>query len=181
MKINVFQIILGLAMVIMMTISIAWDPTGFYARYMVEPGNWNTVFNPDTREVIATVLAYLVMLFILGIIGVSITQLVKRTRYEYTESKAIQKSIRKLITSQIVLALLIAVGAFLVSIWGFPTSYDFVLSDNQSLGLNFMPGPQFVSATLLSMTTALLGIISLGFGIAQYMKFRHQINTSDVA
>lgn len=179
MKVNVLQIILGLAMVIMMTISIAWDPTGFYARYMVEPGNWNTVFNPDTREVIATVLAYLVMLFSLAIIGVSITLLVKRTRYEYTESEAIQKSIRKLITAQIVLGLLIAVGAFLVAIWGFPTSCNFIISDNQSLGLNFMPGPQIVKAMMLSLITALLGVVSAGFGIAQYMKFRHQMNTSD--
>jgi len=178
MKINVIQIILGLAMVIMMTVSLAWDPTGFYARYMVEPGNWNTVFNPDTREVVATVLAYLVMLFILGIIGVSITQLVKRTRYECTESVEIQKRIRKLITEQIVLGLLIAVCSFLVSIWGFPTSYNFVLSDNQSLGLNFMPGPQFVKAITLSLITALLGLVSAGFGIAQ---FRHRMNTSDVA
>jgi uncharacterized membrane protein len=179
MKINYFQIIIGLAMVIMMTISIAWDPTGFYARYMVEPGNWNTVFNPDTREVVATVLAYLVMLFILGIIGVSITLLVKRTRYKYTESGDIQKSIRKLITAQIVLGLLIAVSAFLVSIWGFPTSYDFILSENRSLGMNINPGPQFVNAMLLSLITAFLGLVSLGFGIAQYIKFRNRMNTSN--
>src|SRR4030043_1696100 len=101
MKINIFQIILGLGMVIAMTISIAWDPTGFYARYMIEPGNWNTVFNPDTKEVIATVLAYLVMLFIMSIIGVSITLLLKRNRFEYTESKKTQNSIRKLIITQI--------------------------------------------------------------------------------
>ena len=117
-------------MVIMMTISIAWDPTGFYARYPLEPGSWNTVFNPDTQEVIATVLAYLAMLFIVSLIAVSITQLVKRIRYEYTESGEILQSIRKLITAQIVLGLLIAVCAFLVSIWGFPTSYNFILTDN---------------------------------------------------
>ena len=163
-----------------MTISIAWDNTGFYAGYMVEPGVRRTVFNPDTREVIATVLSYLDMLFIVSIIGVSITLLVKKIRSEYTESKAIQQSIRKLIITQIILGLLIAVGAFLVSIWGFPTSYNFILSDNQSLGLNFMPGPQFVTATLLSLITALLGVISLGFGITQYMKFRNRMNTSDV-
>ena len=85
-----------------------------------------------------------------------------------------------MIITQIILGLLIAVGAFLVSIWGFPTSYNFILSDNQSLGLNFMPGPQFVTATLLSLITALLGVISLGFGITQYMKFRNRMNTSDV-
>lgn len=179
MKINYFQIMLGLAMVIMMTISIAWDPTGFYARYMVEHGNWNTVFNPDTREVIATVLVYLVMLLIVSLIGVSIILLVKRIRYEYTESGDIQKSVRKLIITQTVLGLLIAVCAFLVSVWGFPTSYHFIISDNQSLVMNINPGPQFVKAMLLSLITSLLGVISLSFGIAQYLKSRHRINTSD--
>ena len=178
MKVNVFQIILGLGMVIAMTISIAWDPTGFYARYMVEPGNWNTVFNPDTKEVIATVLAYLVMLSALGIIGVSITQLIKRIRYEYTESGQIQKSIRKLIITQIILGLLVGVCAFLVAIWGFPTSYTFNGSENFSYATCFTPGPQFVNATLLSMLSAFLGIISLAFGIAQYFRCRYSKNLS---
>ncbi|MFC1946399.1 hypothetical protein ACFLXY_00610 [Chloroflexota bacterium] len=179
MKINIFQIILGLGMVIAMTISLAWDPTGFYARYMVEPGNWNTVFNPNIREVIATVLAYLVMLFALSIIGVSITLLIKRIRYEYAESGKIQKSVRKLVRTQIVLGLLVAVFSILVAIWGFPTSYTFDIADNLSHAISFMPGPQFVNAMLLSLLTALLGIIILAFGIAQYFRCRYLKNTSD--
>ena len=181
MKINIYQIILGLAMVIAMTISIAWDPTGFYARYMIEPGNWNTVFNPDTKEVVATVLAYLVMLFIVSIIGVSITLLLKRNRFEYTESNKTQNSIRKLIITQVTLGLLIAVCAFLVSFWGFPTSYTFNMADNQSLGMFLNPGPQFIKAMLLSLITALLGIISLVCGIIQYFTSRYRINTADTA
>jgi uncharacterized membrane protein len=148
---------------------------------MVEPGNWNTVFNPDTKEVVATVLAYLVMLFILGIIGVSITLLVKRTRHEYRESGDIQKSIRKLIMAQIILGLLIAVSAFLVSIWGFPTSYHFMESENLSHAISFMPGPQFVNARLLSLLTTFLGIISLVFGIIQFFISRYRMNISDTA
>ncbi len=168
-------------MVIMMTISIAWDPTGFYARYMIEPGNWNTVFNPDTKEVIATILAYLVMLFIVSIIGVSITLLLKRTRYEYTESDKTLNSIRKLMITHIVLGLLIAICAFLVSIWGFPTSYRFIESENLSHVMSFMPGPQFVNARLLSLLTALLGVISFTCGITQYFASRYRINKPDTA
>lgn len=178
MKINIFQLILGIGMVIAMTLSIAWDPTGFYARYMVEPGNWNTVFNPDIKEVIATVLAYLVMLLSVSGIGVSVMLLIKRTRHEYTESNNVQKSIRKLIVAQIALGSLITVCAFLVSFWGFPTSYQFRISENLSHAMSFMPGPQFVNAMLLSLITAFLGITSLAFGIAQYFSSRYRLKSS---
>lgn len=161
-------------MVIIMTISIAWDPTGFYARYPIEPGNWNRVFNPDTKEVIATILAYLVMLFIASLIGVSIIQLVNRIRSEYLESGEILKRIRRLIILQIVLGLLVAVCAFLVSVWGFPTSYHFILSDNQSLGMNINPGPKIIKAMVLSAITALLGVIVLFCGIIQITSSRYR-------
>ena len=161
-------------MVIIMTISIAWDPTGFYARYPIEPGNWNTVFNPDTREVIATVLAYLVMIFIVALIGVSVILLIKRIRYEYTESGDIQKSIRKLIMAQVILGSLIAACAFLVSVWGFPTSYTFDIADNQSLLMNSNPGPKIIKAMVLSAITALLGVIVLFCGIIQITSSRYR-------
>jgi len=182
MKINIFQIILGLGIVIAMTLSIAWDPTGLYARYMVEPGNWNTVFNPDIREVIATVLAYLVILSALAIIGISITLLIKRIRSEYIENiSKIKDSIQKLVIMQIGLGLLVAVSAFLVSIWGFPTSYTFSVSDNLTMGMFLNPGPKIIAAERLSGVTLLIGIISLVCGIIQYLLSRHLRKLTDAA
>ncbi|MBN2239798.1 MAG: hypothetical protein JW712_08485 [Dehalococcoidales bacterium] len=181
MKINILQIIFGMAIVIMMTLSIAWDTTGFIARYMIEPGNWETVFNPDTKEVIATVLAYLVMLFTCALIGVSISLIVKRIKVNHAEDSAeITNGIRKLIITQTVLGVLIAVSSFLVGAWGFPTSYNFVGSGEFSHVMSFMPGRQFVAAEGLAFCVFLTGIVSSVCGIVQYILWRRKTNATIV-
>ncbi len=68
-----------------------------------------------------------------------------------------------------VLGLLVAVSAFLVTIWGFPTSYTYPPSGGLIQGTFFMPGPQFF---LLSFLSFLMGIVALGCGIAQFRLVR---------
>jgi|WetSurMetagenome_2_1015567.scaffolds.fasta_scaffold466573_1 hypothetical protein len=170
MKTNILQIVLGLGIVLAMAFSIAWDPTGFYVRqYAGEPGNWNTVFNPDTKEVIATVLAYLGILSGAGITGISAALMVKKIRSgKLKTDSGIDKEVKKLLIVQTGLGLLATVGACLVNIWGFPTSYSFSVSDNLSHTMFLNPSLQFMLAMQLSFVAFLLGIISLTFSIARY-------------
>ena len=174
MKLSITQIVLGLGILLAMAFSIAWDPTGFYIRVPLgEPGNWKTLFNPDTKEVIATVIAILVLLLGLAIIGVAVTLLVLKTQSEHVEPHSEQNARKKkLAIIQMGLGFLVAVSAFLVTIWGFPTSYTYQLSDSLVTSVNFIPGPQFVVAHRLSLLVFLLGIVSLACGVAQLWSVR---------
>ena len=174
MKLNIIQIMLGLGIILAMAFSIAWDPTGFYIRESLgEPGSWKTIFNPDTREVVATVLAFLVLLLGLAIIGVSIALLTAKIRSEYVEPNSeMNIRVKRLVITQMGLGLLVAVSAFLVTSWGFPTSYFYTLSDNLRHSVFFTPSHQFVMAQLLSLFTFLLGIVSLACGVAQFRSVR---------
>jgi hypothetical protein len=170
MKTNILQIVLGLGIVLTMTLSVIWDPTGFYVRQLAgEPDNWKTIFNPDTKEVIATILAYLGILSGSGITGISVALIVKKIKSGTVEPvTGIDKKVKKLLIIQTCLGLLATVGACLVNIWGFPTSYSFNMSDNLSFKMFLNPSLQFMLAMQLSFVAFLLGIVSLTFSIARY-------------
>jgi hypothetical protein len=174
MKLSIAQIALGTGILIAMALSMAWDPTGFYIRESLgEPGSWRTIFNPDTREVIATILAFLVLLLGLAIIGVSIALLTAKVRSKYTEPNSeIETRVKRLVIAQIVLGLLVAVSAFLIVIWGFPTSYTYPPSNGLVQIVHFTPAPRFVLAQGLSLLNFLMGIVVLGCSIAQIRSFR---------
>ena len=174
MKISITQIVLGLGILIAMALSIAWDPTGFYIRESLgEPGSWKTIFNPDTREVVATILAFLVLLIGSAIIGVAIALLIAKVRSKYVEpSSEMNIRVKRLVITQMVLGLLVTVSAFLVTIWGFPTSHTYPPSDGLIRVEFFTPGPQFVLAQGLSLLTFLMGIVALGCSIAQFRSAR---------
>ncbi|MDO9333662.1 MAG: hypothetical protein Q7T57_03965 [Dehalococcoidales bacterium] len=177
MKVSIIQIVLGLGILIAMALSIAWDPTGFYIRESLgEPGSWKTIFNPDTREVVATILAFLVLLLGLAIIGVSIALLIAKVRSKYVEPNSeINARIKGLVITQMGLGFLVVVSAFLVTIWGFPTSYTYPPSNGLFRVVNFTPGPQFVWAQGFSLLTSLIGIVALGCSIAQFRSVRLSI------
>lgn len=182
MKISITQIVLGLGILIAMALSIAWDPTGFYIRESLgEPGSWKTIFNPDTREVVATILAFPVLLLGLAIIGVSIALLIAKIRSGYVElNSEMNMRVKRLVITQMGLGLLVAASAFLVTIWGFPTSYTYPPSDGLIRVEFFTPGPQFVLAQGLSLLTFLIGIVALGCSIAQFRSVRLSIvNTAN--
>ena len=174
MKTNILQIGIGIGIIIAMALSIAWDPTGFYIRESLgEPGSWKIIFNPDTREVVATILAFLVLLLGLAIIGVSIALLITKIRSEYGEfNSEINRRVKKLVFTQMGLGFLVSVSAFLVTIWGFPTSYFYPGPDNRMHGVFFMPGHQFMLAQTLSGITFLICLVSFVCSIAQLWSVR---------
>jgi hypothetical protein len=163
-KLNVIQIILGAGIILAMAFSIAWDPVGFYVTQPLgTAGLWKTVFNPDVKEVIATIIAPVVLISGTVAIAVTITLLVSAAHCKGSASSLRQNNRERILRfTQIGLGGLIAVGAFLAVLWGFPTSYTF--PDQQ---WEFMPGPQFVAAQLLSTLTFLLGVVYLVCSIAQ--------------
>jgi hypothetical protein len=174
MKLSIAQIALGTGILIAMALSMAWDPTGFYIRESLgEPGSWRTIFNPDTREVIATILGFLVLLLGSIIIGVSIALLIAKVRSEYTEpNSGVNIRAKKLVVTQMILGLLTTVSSFLVCLWGFPTSYTYPPSNGLVQIVHFTPAPRFVLAQGLSLLTFLMGIVVLGCSIAQIRSFR---------
>jgi hypothetical protein len=178
MKINVVQIILGLAILAAMTLSIAWDPTGFYVSYVSlqdASHSLKTIFNPDTREVVATVLAYLVLLLGLAISAVSAVLMRAKNRAGYvTPDYRTNLMVKQLAVTQIGLGFAAAVSAFLVTIWGFPTSYTYKLSGTFMQVVNFTPGARFVWALELSGLVFLLSLVVLGFSIAQQIAICRQ-------
>ena len=178
MKINVVQIILGLAILAAMTLSIAWDPTGFYVSYVSlqdASHSLKTIFNPDTREVVATVLAYVVLLLGLAISAVSAVLMRAKNRAGYvTPDYRINLMVKQLAVTQIGLGFAAAVSAFLVTIWGFPTSYTYKLSGTFMQVVNFTPGARFVWALELSGLVFLLSLVVLGFSIAQQIAICRQ-------
>jgi hypothetical protein len=174
MKIRIIQIVLGLGILIAMALSIAWDPTGFYIRESLgEPGSWKIIFNPDTKEIVATILAFLVLLLGLAIIGVSIALLITKIRSEYGGfNSEINRRVKNLVFTQMGLGFLVSVSAFLVTIWGFPTSYFYPGPDNRMHGVFFMPGHQFIWAQNMSVLIFLISIPTIGFSIAQLRSAR---------
>ena len=178
MKINVVQIILGLAILAAMTLSIAWDPTGFYVSYVSlqdASHSLKTIFNPDTREVVATMLAYLVLLLGLAISAVSVVLMRAKNRAGYvTPDSRTNLIVKKLSVTQIGLGLTAAVSAFLVTIWGFPTSYTYRISGTFMQVVSFSPVRKFVWAMELSALVFLLSLVVLGFSIAQQIAISRQ-------
>ena len=170
--------ILGLAILAAMALSIAWDPTGFYVRYVpLEDASHSlkTIFNPDTREVVATVLAYVVLLLGLAISAVSAVLMRAKNRAGYvTPDYRINLMVKQLAVTQIGLGFAAAVSAFLVTIWGFPTSYTYKLSGTFMQVVNFTPGARFVWALELSGLVFLLSLVVLGFSIAQQIAISRQ-------
>ena len=178
MKLNVFQLVLGLGILIAMALSIIWDPTGFYIRYVSlddASHSFKTIFNPDTREVVATVLAYLVLLLGLAISAVSAVLMRAKNRAGYINPNyRTNLMIKQLAVTQIGLGLTAAVSAFLVTIWGFPTSYTYRVSGTFMQVVNFTPGARFVWALELSGLVFLLSLVVLGFSIAQQIAICRQ-------
>jgi len=174
MKISVIQIVLGLGILIAMALSIAWDPTGFYVRgYLRGSDSWKIFFNPNTMEVIATILSFLVLLLGLTIIGVSIALLILKMRSKCVPPDTeMNTRIKKLGITQIVLGLLVGISAYLIMIWGFPTSYNYSFPQNYGLHIFFMPGHQFIRAQNMSVLTFLISIPTVGFSIAQLRSAR---------
>jgi hypothetical protein len=105
MKINIIQIILGLAILAAMVFSIIWDPTGFYLRVSLlddASHSFKTIFNPDIREVVATVLAYLVLLLGLAISAVSAVLIRVKNRAGYvTPDSRTNLMVKRLAVTQI--------------------------------------------------------------------------------
>lgn len=184
MKLSVTQIILGLGILLAIAFSIAWDPTGFYIGMSFgEAGEWKGIFNPDTKEIIATIIAPVVLLLGIGAIALAISLLILKTQNEDIKPHSKQNSRkRRLIILQMALGLSVAVGAFLVTIWGFPLSYDFPPQPGDLLGrvVSFTPGPQFVTAWSLSFLVSLLGITYLACGVAQFKSIRPTRVTSNI-
>jgi len=178
MKLNVFQLVLGLGILIAMALSIIWDPTGFYIRYVSlddASHSFKTLFNPDTREVVATVLAYLVLLLELAISAVSVVLMRAKNRAGYvTPDSRTNLMVKKLSVTQIGLGLTAAVSAFLVTIWGFPTSYTYRISETFMQVVSFSPIRKFVWAMELSALVFLLSLVVLGFSIAQQIAISRQ-------
>jgi len=173
MKLSILQLVLGLGIVLAMVLSIPWDPTGFYIRESLgEPGSWSTILNPDTREVVATILAFLVLLLGLAIIGISIAILIEKIRSEYIEPNKMNIRLKKLVIAQMGLTSLVAISAFLITIWGFPTSYFYPQPDNRMHGVFFTPGHQFVLAQTLSGIAFLIGLVSFVCSIVQFRSVR---------
>jgi glucan phosphoethanolaminetransferase (alkaline phosphatase superfamily) len=180
MKISITQIILGICILIAMALSVALDSYGFYIReFWEEPGYRGAVFNPNMKEVIATALSYFVLLMATSVIGISIALLITKVRQGHLESdNAVNVRARRLIITQIILGVLITVSAFLVMIWGFPTSYSYHLSNEVMKSMFFMPGRQFMWAQGLSFLTSILGLILLGCSMRQVISMRTiKINT----
>ena len=174
MKISIIQIVLGLGILIAMALSIAWDPTGLYVRgYLRGSDSWKIFFNPNTREVIATILSYLVLLLGLTIIGVSIALLILKMRSKYVPPDTeMNNGLHQLSVIQIASGLLVAVSAYLIMVWGFPTSYNYSFPDNYGLHVFFMPGHQFSWAQSMNVLTFLISIPTVGFGITQLRSAR---------
>ena len=174
MKISIIQIVLGLGILIAMALSIAWDPTGLYVRgYLRGSDSWKIFFNPNTREVIATILSYLVLLLGLTIIGVSIALLILKMRSKYVPPDTeMNNGLHQLSVIQIASGLLVAVSAYLIMVWGFPTSYNYSFQDNYGLHVFFMPGHQFIWAQSMNVLTFLISIPTVGFGITQLRSAR---------
>ena len=182
MKINLAQIILGLGILVTMVLSIALDSNGFYIRESLgEPGNWQTSFNPDTREVIATILSFIVLLLGLAIIGIAIAQLVAKIRSGYVTPDSMMKiEVKKLAVTQIGLGLLATVGAFFVIIWGFPTSYLYTTPDGHLQGVFFTPGHKFILAQNFSLLTFLFAFVVLGCAVFQFLSLKKRESASRV-
>jgi hypothetical protein len=174
MKISIIQIVLGLMIIVAMALSIAWDPTGFYIRgYLRGSDSWKIFFNPNVREVFATILSFLVLLLGLAIMGVSIAILVLKIRSEYIRTRIeMNTRLQQLSIIQIVSGLLVTVSAYLIMIWGFPTSYNYSFPDNYGLHVFFMPGHQFIWAQYMSVLTFLISIPTICFGITQLRSAR---------
>lgn len=169
MKISIVQIVLGICILIVMALSIALDSYGFYIReFWEEPGYRGLVFNPDTKEVIATALSYFVLLLATSVIGISISLLITKIRQEYLKSDhALDIRTKRLVITQIILGVVIIISAFLFMIWGFPTSYSYHISDEIIKSMFFLPGPQFMWAQGFCLLTFVLGLVLLGFNLAQ--------------
>ena len=180
MKINLAQIILGLGILVAMALSIALDSNGFYIRESLgEPGSWQTIFNPDTREVVATILSYIVLLSGLAIIGIAIAQLIAKIRSGYiVPDSKIKIRVRKLAITQIGLGILATVGAFFVIIWGFPTSYRYTTPDGHIQGVFFTPCHKFILAQGFSLLTFLFAIVVLGCAVFQFLSLKKRESAS---
>ena len=159
-----------------MAFSIAWDTTGFTVRMPLgEPGQWKTMFNPDIKEVIATIIAPLVLAAGLGAIWASIRLLVLKSLVKVVElSPGQNRVLRRLVIINLGPGLFIAAGAYLVTLWGFPTSYTFpdVLSPDTglvTLGQHFfIPNRKFTIAHELVGLVCLLGVIYLIFSLLNF-------------
>jgi len=182
MKINLAQIILGLGILVAMALSVALDSNGFYIRESIgEPGSWQTIFNPDTREVVATILSYIVLLLGLVIIGIAIAQLIAKIRSGYIVPDLRTKiRVKTLAVTQMGLGLLTAVGVFFVIIWGFPTSYRYTTPDGHIQGVFFTPGHKFILAHNFSLLTFLFAIIVLGCAVFQLLSLKKRESASRV-
>ena len=180
MKISILQIVLGLGILVAIALSIALDSNGFSIRESLgEPGSWQTIFNPDTREVVATILSYFVLLSGLAIIGVAITLLTKKIRSGYVTPDSMMKiEVKKLAVTQIGLGLLATVGAFFVTIWGFPTSYRYTTPDGHIQGVFFTTGHKFILAQGFSLLTFLFAIVVLGCALFQFLSLEKRESAS---
>jgi hypothetical protein len=172
MKTKLAEIMSGLGILITMLISIILDPTGFYIRVVVgKPGRIQTIPNPDNKEVIATLLAYLVVLLGIAITSIAIIRLTAkiRARYVTPDSKTILISRRSVIW-QIGLALIATGAAFLVIIWGFPTSYHYMNPHGFIQGYMICMGNRFSWAQGLSILSFIFSITALGSSVVQVRK-----------
>jgi hypothetical protein len=171
MKTNILQIILGIVIAAAAAVSIKLDPNGFYPRVLSEmTGRLQTVtmFNPDIHEVIATVLAYFVVLFAILITIIAAASLKPEIHAGYvTPDAQTRLKVKNLAMAQTGLVLAVTICAFLVTIWGFPTSYEYRVSETMMRAIEFTPGRSFVYAMGLSAVTFLLGLVLVGFSIAR--------------
>jgi hypothetical protein len=174
MKTKLAEIISGPGILITMLISVILDPTGFYIRVLVgEPLRMKTLPNPDNKEVIATLLAYLVVLLGIAITSIALIRLAAKIRAGYVTpyAKTILIS-RRLVIWQMGLALTAAVAAFWVIIWGFPTSYHYMNPHGFIQRYMIYTGNRFTWAQGLSILSFIFSITALGSCVAQIRKLR---------
>jgi hypothetical protein len=168
LKLGIVQIMMGFGIFLVMAVSIACDSRGFYILVSLkELGGWQCIFNPDTKEVVATILAYLVLPLGLLLIGVSVKlhQMIISGKHSNFTS-ALYSKLKKSLVIQIILGLLLSISAFLVFIWGFPTYYEYTFSGHGYV-FSLNPGYQFILAQLLSGVVSILAITSAICGMAQ--------------
>jgi len=182
MKLAITQIVLGMIISLATAFVIAWDPTTFHIRVRLpDSSNFQTIFNPDRLEMVAACLAVLVLLLGIIVLGFGIIQLVRKVHTYYSGSQlpGLKKTDMKLALTQVVLGLLVTVSTVLVSAWGFPTSYFYELPDGHGGGVFFTPGPQFITAEIISLLTFIPSLAVLICGTIQFFKARSLVGITN--
>lgn len=86
---------------------------------------------------------------------------------------------RRLAAAGIIAGLLIAALAFIITTWGYPTTFHMVMPEGSDTAVTIFgnPGRTLVGVQLISGAMFLLGLVVLGVGITQLVKSRKLTNS----